>query len=31
LTGFAQLAEVVLGDYLDAATVSYAEAGQSAV
>ena len=31
LTSFAQLAEVVLGDYLDAATVSYAEAGQSAV
>ena len=31
LTSFAQLAEVVLGDYLDAATVSYAEAKQSAV
>ena len=31
LTSFAQLAEVVLGDYLDAVTVSYAEAGQSAV
>ena len=31
LTSFAQLAEVVVGDHLDAATVSYAEAGQSAV
>ena len=31
LTSFAQLAEVVLGNFLDAATVSYAEAGQSAV
>ena len=31
LTSFAQLAEVVLGDHLDVATVSYAEAGQSAV
>ena len=30
LTSFAQLAEVVLGNFLDAATVSYAEAGQSA-
>ena len=31
LTSFAQLAEVVRSDYLDAATVSYAEAKQSAV
>ncbi len=31
LTSFTQLAEVVLSDYLDAATVSYAEAEQSAV
>ena len=31
LTSFAQLAEVVLGNFLDAATVIYTEAGQSAV
>ena len=31
MTCFAPLAEMVLGDCLDAAMVSYAEAGQSAV
>ena len=30
LTSFAQLAEVVLGDYLEPTTVIYAEAGQGA-
>ena len=30
LTNFTQLLVVIVGDYLDAVTVSYAEAGQSA-